>query len=240
MLQTEIIHKISVKMKNCIILFSLATSVLSAQQIPSVNVMGEKAFFVEPNIIQIGISIENEGSDLTQVKQNNDETAGRVLAILKKKLPPTQYQTQQINIRKYRDYDTKDSKYIATQSFGIKLENVSEYEPLMEALFLAGINRIEYVHFDLKEEDKTRLLKQARAEAINNARQKALFYAQKLNQNIGKAIEISEVNATPSVRYRDDALGEISLKSNQNGTTIALGLICVEAKINVSFELLSK
>ncbi|MDO5608001.1 MAG: SIMPL domain-containing protein [Capnocytophaga sp.] len=226
-------------MKPYVILFSLTASVLSAQQVPSVNVIGEGVVYAQPDVINIGLSIEDESTDVQYLKQKNGESAAKVIQVLMNMLPADSYKTERVNLYKNYDYNTKEYKYTATQSIRIKLEDLSKYEPLMEAIFEAGVNRIDYVNFDLKEETKKPLLKQARTQAMDDARQKALLYAVSVEQNIGKAIQISEVGASaPPVMYREDAMMKSSALGASNRQTLAVGVISVEANINVSFELL--
>ena len=61
----------------------------------------------------------------------------------------------------------------------------------MNAIFDAGVNRINSVSFDVKNKEKH--LQDARVAAIEDARKKALLYAVSLDQNIGKAIAVKEL-----------------------------------------------
>ena len=61
-------------MKNYIVLFSLVSTMAAAQNtIPTVSVTGEGSIFVTPDIVNISISINNEGANAKDLKQKNGE-----------------------------------------------------------------------------------------------------------------------------------------------------------------------
>lgn len=221
-------------MKPYVLLFSLTTSMLLAQNnVPSVNVVGEGEIYVKPDIVNITISIENEGTDVAYLKEKNGEEVAKVIQVLLGEIPQKNFQTQRVYLQKNYDYNTKQYKYVASQTIFIKLEDVSKYEKLMEDIFAAGVNRIDNVSFDVK--DRKNLQNQARILAVENARQKALLYAVSLEQNIGKAIFISEETASRPIVQREMML---AAGSSSDESTLALGEIAISTQINVSFELL--
>lgn len=223
-------------MKNyVIILFSLVSPFAVAQPIPSVNVEGEGVVYAMPDIINISISIENEGQNVKLLKQKNGEKVAKLIEVLMKELPIENFQTSHVSLRNGYDYNTKTHKYYISQSINIKLEDVSKYESIMETIFETGVNQINSVTFDVKNREQ--LMREARLLAINNARQKALFYAVSLEQNIGKALKISEKENDNEVSqyFAESMVAEKSAGVGQ--TTLALGTIKIEAKIDVSFEL---
>ena len=124
------------------------------------------------------------------------------------------------------------------QNINIKLEDISKYDNLMNAIFDAGVNRIDGISFGVKNKEK--LLQEARVAAIDDARKKALLYAVSLDQNIGKAIQIKEVNSHFNDIQPVERMSKMSLGSPANGTanTLAVGKIAIEAQVNVAFELL--
>ena len=225
-------------MKPFLLLFSLVPTVMFSQLTPSIDVTGEGIVYVTPDIIEISLNIENEGSDIKEVKQKNGESIAKVIDILTKELPAKSFQTEFVSLRKEYDYDTKEYKFRAKQTLNIKLEDVKKYESLMESVFEAGVNRINSVTFDVKNREL--LLREAREMAVNNAREKALFYAVSLEQNIGKALKVSEDTSTNF--YNDTKFyakaGKANLSSEE--PTLALGTIAIEAKIHITFELLKE
>ena len=224
-------------MKHYFVLFSLISTMAIAQnQTPTVEVVGEGIVYVTPDMVNISISIEKEGLDLKNLRQKNGEAVAQVLQLLSKELPMENFQTSYVSL--YKDDYNKLNKYRVVQNINIKLEDISKYDNLMNAIFDAGVNRIDGISFGVKNKEK--LLQEARVAAIDDARKKALLYAVSLDQNIGKAIKIKEVNSHFNDIQPVERMSKMSLGSPANGSdnTLAVGKIAIEAQVNVAFELL--
>ena len=222
-------------MKHYFVLFSLISTMAIAQnQTPTVEVVGEGIVYVTPDMVNISISIEKEGLDLKNLRQKNGEAVAQVLQLLSKELPMENFQTSYVSL--YKDDYNKLNKYRVVQNINIKLEDISKYDNLMNAIFDAGVNRIDGISFGVKNKEK--LLQEARIAAIDDARKKALLYAVSLDQNIGKAIQIREVNSHFNDIQPVERMSKMSLGSTGNDNTLAVGKIAIEAQVNVAFELL--
>ena len=224
-------------MKHYFVLFSLISTMAIAQnQTPTVEVVGEGIVYATPDMVNISISIEKEGLDLKNLRQKNGEAVAQVLQLLSKELPMENFQTSYVSL--YKDDYNKLNKYRVVQNINIKLEDISKYDNLMNTIFDAGVNRIDGISFGVKNKEK--LLQEARVAAIDDARKKALLYAVSLDQNIGKAIQIREVNSHFNDIQPVERMSKMSLGSPANGNdnTLAVGKISIEAQVNVAFELL--
>ena len=205
-------------------------------QTPTVEVVGEGIVYATPDMVNISISIEKEGLDLKNLRQKNGEAVAQVLQLLSKELPMENFQTSYVSL--YKDDYNKLNKYRVVQNINIKLEDISKYDNLMNAIFDAGVNRIDGISFGVKNKEK--LLQEARVAAIDDARKKALLYAVSLDQNIGKAIQIKEINSHFNDIQPVERMSKMSLGSPANGNdnTLAVGKIAIKAQVNVAFELL--
>ena len=224
-------------MKHYFVLFSLISTMTIAQnQTPTVEVVGEGIVYATPDMVNISISIEKEGIDLKNLRQKNGEAVAQVLQLLSKELPMENFQTSYVSL--YKDDYNKLNKYRVVQNINVKLEDISKYDNLMNAIFDAGVNRIDGISFGVKNKEK--LLQEARVAAIDDARKKALLYAVSLDQNIGKAIQIKEVNSHFNDIQPVERMSKMSLgnPANGNDNTLAVGKIAIEAQVNVAFELL--
>ena len=222
-------------MKHYFVLFSLISTMAIAQnQTPTVEVVGEGIVYATPDMVNISISIEKEGLDLKNLRQKNGEAVAQVLQLLSKELPMENFQTSYVSL--YKDDYNKLNKYRVVQNINIKLEDISKYDNLMNAIFDAGVNRIDGISFEVKNKEK--LLQEARVAAIDDARKKALLYAVSLDQNIGKAIQIKEVNSHFNDIQPVERMSKMSLGSTGSDNTLAVGKIAIEAQVNVAFELL--
>ena len=207
---------------------------IAQNQTPTVEVVGEGIVYATPDMVNISISIEKEGFDLKNLRQKNGEAVAQVLQLLSKELPMENFQTSYVSL--YKDDYNKLNKYRVVQNINIKLEDISKYDNLMNAIFDAGVNRIDGISFGVKNKEK--LLQEARVAAIDDARKKALLYAVSLDQNIGKAIKIKEVNSHFNDIQPVERMSKMSLGSTGSDNTLAVGKIAIEAQVNVAFELL--
>ena len=222
-------------MKHYFVLFSLISTMAIAQnQTPTVEVIGEGIVYATPDMVNISISIEKEGLDLKNLRQKNGEAVAQVLQLLSKELPMENFQTSYVSL--YKDDYNKLNKYRVVQNINIKLEDISKYDNLMNAIFDTGVNRIDGISFGVKNKEK--LLQEARIAAIDDARKKALLYAVSLDQNISKAIQIKEVNSHFNDIQPVERMSKMSLGSTGSDNTLAVGKIAIEAQVNVAFELL--
>lgn len=228
-------------MRSVFILFTvLGTFSLQAQQnyTPpnSVTVNGEGFVQVVPDQVLIKSRIEHEGLDPLTVKKKNDDVVNDVIKYLKSKgIPEKNIQTDYLNLNKNYDYNNKSYSYIANQAITIKLDNLKDYEEIMGGLLNVGLNRIDGVQFESSEIEKHKT--EARKRAVLNARKKAEEYVSPLNQEIGPALTISEVetNQYPPV-YRMNEM----MKTSSDGAveeSIAPGEMEVSARVTVGFLL---
>lgn len=224
-------------MKHCFILFSLLTTMAVAQT-PSITVIGQGVVHVTPDVVNISVSIVNEGDNPKNLRERNAAMVAKVLQVLnKEKLPKNAYKTNYISLHKNYNYDYKDNNdknpsYLISQQIEIRLEDLTKYETLMEKIFEAGVNNINEVSFDVK--DRSKYTQEARLLAVNNAKTKATLYASALNQTIGKAIQIKEGTA---YSIMSNANVQIRGVAPESKPSIAEGSMDVRAEITIDFEL---
>ena len=96
----------------------------------------------------------------------------------------------------------------------------------------SGINRIDGISFASSRQAE--IESQARIKAIQHAKMKATEYATALGQSIGKAISISEFQATVTPQPMMRAM---AMDSSAGDQTIAPGEMDVRVRINVRFTL---
>lgn len=213
---------------------SMNSQSLSPQ--PMVVVNGEGIVKVIPDEVLIKSRVEHEGNDPQEVKRKNDEVVNKVIQYLKSQgIPEKNIQTDYVNLNKNYNYDNKTYSYVANQAISIKLNDLKSYEKIMSGLLEVGLNRIDGVQFESSKIDTYKT--EARKLAVLNAKKKAEEYVQPLNQSIGKAISINEIevnNFPPMYRVNE------MMKSQSDGMeeqTLAPGEMEVSSRVTVGFEL---
>jgi len=209
------------------------------QLVHSIKVIGEGVVKIIPDNALVTIGVENKGGTAQQVKDENDKTVSVVISKCKELgIKEKDLQTQYVNLNKNYDYNKKTYQYTANQTIGFKIRELDNYDQIMSALLASGINRINGVQFVATEIES--LKEQARKKAVANAKKKALEYAGILGQEVGKAIQISELqDAASPMPHSNTRMMSMSVAADMgsSGPTIALGELSVSSKIYIIFEL---
>lgn len=216
----------------------VATLTMQAQQNspiqPMVVVTGEGIVKIVPDQVLIKSRIEHEGDNAQDVKKKNDAVVDQVIKYLKSEgIPEKNIKTEYLNLNKNYNYNDKTYSYVANQAISIKLDDLKNYEKIMSGLLNAGLNRIDGIQFMSSQIEKHTT--EARRRAVLDSKRKAEEYAAPLNQTIGKAISINEVETgsyPPMYRMEmkvSDDMGEQE--------TIAPGEMEVKARVTIGFHL---
>ena len=201
---------------------------------PMVVVTGEGIVKIVPDQVLIKSRIEHEGDNAQEVKRNNDVVVDRVIKYLKAQgVPEKNIKTDYINLNKNYNYNDKTYSYVANQSISIKLDDLKNYEKIMDGLLNSGLNRIDGIRFMSSQIEKHTT--EARRLAVLDGQKKAREYAAPLNQSIGKAISINEVEtgSFPPI-YRMEMKASSDMGEQE---TIAPGEMEVKARVNIGFQL---
>ncbi|MFD1096369.1 SIMPL domain-containing protein [Salegentibacter chungangensis] len=219
-----------------IFLSAAAIQAQDAKPSPVVTVTGEGIVKVVPDQVLIKSRIEHEGDSAEQVKKENDVAVDKVIKFLKSKgIKEKNIQTDYVNLNKRYDYNDKTYSYVANQAISIRLDDIKDYESIMKGLLENGLNRIDGVQF--KSSKMASFEAEARKKAVLDAKKKAEDFVEPLNQSLGKAISISEMDGNNyQPMYR---MAEAVEMSDKNGSqeTIAPGEMEIKVKVNVGFQL---
>jgi len=229
-------------MKKFLYLFSFVILTFSAMAqnnniiTPQVNVNGEGSIKIKPDYAIITMGAEIKDVDSAKAKKQNDEIIAKMIQVIKKSsVDEKDYQTQRVNLYKSRDYQEKKDYFVASQTITITLRNLDDYESLMADLIKAGANNIQGVEFKSTQTEK--FASEIRAKAVLDAKKKAEDYAKALNQNIGKALIISDQSFVNAPRVYAMKTASFSADAAAQEQTLAVGEIEISTNVNVVFEL---
>jgi uncharacterized protein YggE len=221
-----------------VILFGLtALAQEQKNQVPQISVTGEGKVKVIPDQAVINVGFQNSGKDAKEVKSLNDEVVDKVIKFLKKAgIPPTDYKTNNVSLNKSYDYEKKKYNFQASQSLTVTLKDLSKYDDLMMGLNDAGVNSIQGVEF--KSSKMADYEKEARKNAILNAKQKATDYVSVLGQKVGKALLITDNSQsyTPQPMYKGNMMA-MAADVGAPRETLAVGELEIITNVSVTFAL---
>ncbi len=217
-----------------------------------IQVTGDAEVRVAPDEVLLTLGVETSDKDLAVAKQQNDERVKKVLLLATEQgIDPKDVQTEYISIEpKYR-YSDDQSTFIAffvRKTILITLKDISGFESLLSAALESGVN---YVHgIEFRTTELRRYRDQARALAIQAAKEKATALAEGLGQKVGIPQSIREDRAGwyssysswwggrwgggPAQNVIQNA-GPASSDSLEG--SVAPGQIAVQASVTVVFEL---
>jgi uncharacterized protein YggE len=174
---------------------------------PVISVTGEARISVPPDLVQIDAGVTSEARTVREASDANNAAMGKVLLAVKGAgIDEKDYQTSRLSLQP--EYSTAKSGspatiagYRASNRVTIRLHDVAKVASVIDAMVTAGANDIGGINFMVSQASK--LLDDARGQAIADARRKAEIYAKAAGVTLGLPISISEEGAAqPMFRAR--------------------------------------
>jgi uncharacterized protein len=215
----------------------------------AVTVTGDADVKVTPDIVEVTVGVESIDTTVAAVKAKNESALAQLLAAVSKAgVDGKDVQTEFINLEpRYRNYEAHDVLgYVARRTVTLTVHDVHKFEPVLSAVLESGGNVVMGVRFRTSELRKYR--DQARALAIQAAREKAQALAKELGQEIDRPHRITEEQSSWSSPfgwwggYGGAGQAQNVVQNAPSGSaaiegTSAPGQISVNARVEVSFEL---
>jgi uncharacterized protein len=227
------------------LLVLLAAAAAFAEEKPEprlVTVAGEAEVSISPDEVVFDLTVSTFNKELRVAKSQTDERLKNIIALAKRYgVADADTQTDYINLTpRYRgDNEARTLLgYSVRKDLVITLRDVTRAEGLLSELLDSGVTRINSVGFRSSQMRKYR--DQAREMAMRAAREKASALAAAIGQKIGKAYSIAEDVPTRSFAMQNSTSNSFSIESDGSSAsegTLALGLIKVNARVTVKFEL---
>ena len=196
------------KYRNLLIAAVAACTLLStpapAQIAPpaAISVTGEATVSVPPDQAQIDGGVTSEAKTAREASEANNAAMGKVLLALKGAgIEQKDYQTSRLSLQPQYSQSKASSGpmqivgYRASNRVTVRLRDVSKVASVIDTLVGAGANEIGGINFSVSAASK--LLDDARAQAISDARRKAEIYAKAAGVTLGAPLSISEEGSPP-------------------------------------------
>ena len=176
---------------------------------PTISVSGEGRVFVKPDLGKISVGVTSEQPTAEAAEKRTNEAANKIFEALKAKgVEEKDIKTTNYSISPMYDYDKGRQRlrgYQVSQSFEVKIRDLAKAGEIIAAASAAGANQVSGLSFTT--EDPERIQAEARAKAIEHARQKAEELAGKLGVRLGKVTSFYESGPTP-IFYERALLGK--------------------------------
>jgi uncharacterized protein YggE len=199
-------------MKPCFALIVAAAALLAAPARaqtppPAISVTGEATVSVAPDQAQIDGGVATDAKTAREASDANNAAMGKVLLALKSAgIDEKDYQTSRLSLQPQYAPNRSGSQspvvgYRATNRVTIRVRDVTKVANMIDVLVGAGANDIGGINFIVSQASK--LLDEAREQAISDARRKAQIYAKAAGVTLGEPVAITEEGSgTPMFRAK--------------------------------------
>ena len=172
-----------------------------------ISVTGEATVSVPPDLAQIDGGVTSEAKTAREASDANNAAMGKVLLALKGAgIDEKDIQTSRLSLQPQNAPNRTGPPpivgYRASNRVTIRLRDVTKVASVIDTLVGAGANDIGGINFMVSQASK--LLDEAREQAIADARRKAEIYAKAAGVTLGAPLSISEEGAPgPMFRAQD-------------------------------------
>lgn len=218
----------------------------------SISVSGEAVVKVVPDEVMLTLGVETWHRELSVAKRRNDERVSEVIKLARRYgIEQRQIQTDYINIepRYELPYErTSIDGYFVRKTIVLTLHELDKFDSFLSAVTEAGVTHVHGIQFRTTELRKYR--DQARALALQAAKEKAIDMATVLNSRIGFPQSVHEDQVGWYSWYGYGWWGSQYGFATQNvvqtiegppmeiDSTLAPGQISVSARVSVTFDLI--
>ena len=226
--------------------FSLAASVIAgtllavpalAETVPPsmISVTGEASVSVAPDQAQIEGGVTSDAKTAREASEANNAAMGKVLLALKAaNVDEKDIQTSRLSLQPQyapnRPGPSPVVGYRASNRVTVRLHDVTRVAGTIDTLVGAGATDIGGINFSVSNASK--LLDDAREQAIADARRKAEIYARAAGVTLGAPLSISEEGAPGPMPFRKMAVGMAA-----SPAPVALGEETLHVTVSVSWAI---
>ena len=215
----------------------LAAPALAQTALPAaISVTGEATVSAAPDLAQIEAGVTSEAKTAREASEANNAAMGKVLQALKGAgIAEKDFQTSRLSLQPQsapnRPGPSAIVGYRASNRVTIRLRDVTKLANVIDTLVGAGANDIGGINFMVSNASK--LLDEAREQAVADARRKAEIYAKAGGVTLGAPLSISEEGSPGPVPYRKMAVGMAA------SAPVAQGEETLQVTVSVSWAIKS-
>jgi hypothetical protein len=202
-----------------------------------IEVSGSAEAEVTPDIIYVGISIKEYFRDLNSKKKKVEiEELERQLqtAVLDAGIPKENFMINNISSYNYAYEKKKNPEFLARKQYRIKVTDLNKYNQILSAV---DPRAIEYTNIESYDYSKIESLKHdLKIKALKAAKDKAIYLAAAVDDKVGDALEITEINNEyyPQPMYR----ANVMMKDQSMGAESAAPMPDIDfKKIKLNYQM---
>jgi uncharacterized protein len=216
----------------------LAAPALAQTALPAaISVTGEATLSVAPDLAEVDGGVTTEAKTAREASEANNAAMGKVLLALKGAgIDEKDFQTSRLSLQPQnapnRTGPAAIVGYRASNRVTIRVRDVTKAAGVIDVLVGAGANDIGGINFMVSQASK--LLDDAREQAVADARRKAEIYAKAAGVTLGAPLSISEEGSPGPMPYRKMVAGMAA------AAPVAQGEETLRVTVNVSWAIKPK
>jgi hypothetical protein len=217
----------------------------------TISVVGEGEVFARPDIATFSFSVVAEGDDAATAQDLSAESLNAILAYLEEEeVEERDIRTQYYNLNPRYEYtqsicDTRGfcppgeqvlRGYEVNQTVEVKVRNTDNAGELISGVGTRGATNVSGLNFTIDDEEA--LMAEARAAAIENAKEKAEALAEDLGVRIVRIQNFWEEQGYMPYGRGGDMMMESAAVSNDAAVTpgVPMGENLVQSRVNIIYE----
>jgi uncharacterized protein YggE len=215
----------------------IAPAFADSNEFASISVTGEAQMSAVPDLATIDGGVTSEAKTAREASEANNAAMGKVLLALKGAgIPEKDVQTQRLSLQPQYAANPKGPNvvtgYRASNRVTLTLRDMTLVAPMIDLLVGAGANEIGGINFTVAQPSK--LLDDARAQAMTDARRKAEIYAKAAGVTLGTPISITEEGASAPMILRSKAAATYAARAP---APVAFGEEALRISVSVSWAI---
>jgi uncharacterized protein YggE len=200
----------------------------------AISVTGEATVSVPPDLAQVDGGVTSDAKTAREASDVNNAAMAKVLSALKGAgIAEKDYQTSRLTLQPQyapnRQGPSPVVGYRASNRVTIRVRDVTRIANVIDTLVGAGANDIGGINFMVSQASK--LLDDARTQAVADARRKAEIYAKAAGVTLGAPLSISEEGSAPRPVFRAKMAAEMA------AAPVAQGEEALSISVNVSWAI---
>ena len=197
-----------------------------------ITVTGEATIAVAPDAAVIRIGVSSQDKTAREASEANAKQMTTVLAAIKGNgIAERDIQTSRLSLQPQYDPNKAGTAHLtgfqANNQVTVRIRDIDKLPALLDRAIAAGANEMSGIEFVVSEQSK--LLDQARNDAVADAHRKAELYARAAGSKLGHVVAITEEGSVAPPRPMQ------ALRAS--AAPIAPGEQTLRAMVTVSYEL---
>jgi uncharacterized protein len=201
---------------------------------PAITVSGEATVSVAPDLAQVEAGVTSDAKTAREASEANNAAMGKLLLALKAAgIDAKDIQTSRLSLQPQSAPNRSTNTvvgYRASNQVTVRLRDVTKVASTIDLLVGAGANDIGGINFMVSQASK--LLDDAREQAVADARRKAEIYAKAAGVTLGAPLNISE-EGSPGPVFR----GKMMAAAPMAATPVAQGEQTLSVTVGVSWAI---